>query len=330
VTVALPDIRAAAARIQGRVLRTPVRRSEWLSQPTAADVHLKLEVVQPTSSYKIRGAFNAALRVRERAGAAAPPHLVTASAGNHGRALAFAARALSLPLTVFIAKTAPRAKVDAIRAAGAELRECRDYDEAERQGKAFAAGGGGLYISPYSHVDVVAGAGTIALELLEDLPSLDAVVVPIGGGGLISGIGIAVKALSPRTRVIGVEVAASSPFTRSLAAGRLVTIDVGESLADGLTGNLDPDTITLDIVREVVDQIVLVEEPALREALAGVVTQEHLVIEGAAAVGPAAILSGELKLNGTVAVILTGANIDRDRLIDILKITRSQNHQISD
>ena len=318
MTVALADVRAAAVRIQGRVLRTPVRRSEWLSRSDGADVHLKLEALQPTSSYKIRGAFNAALRVRERAGAGAP-QLVTASAGNHGRALAFAARALQLPLTVFIAKTAPRAKVDAIRAAGAGLRECRDYDEAEREAKAFAAGGGGLYISPYSHADVIAGAGTIALELLEDLPSLDAVVVPIGGGGLVSGIGIAMKALSPRTRVIGVEAAASSPFTSSLAAGHLVTIDVGDSLADGLTGNLDPDTITLDIVREVVDQIVLVEETALREALAGVVTQEHIVIEGAAAAGPAAILSGELKLEGTVAVILTGANIDRERLVEILQ-----------
>jgi threonine dehydratase len=319
VTVALPDVRAAAARIEGRVLRTPVRRSEWLSQSSGADVYLKLEAVQPTSSYKIRGAFNAALRIRERAGAGEPPHLVTASAGNHGRALAVAARALNLPLTVFIAKTAPRAKVDAIRAAGAGLRECRDYDEAERDAKAFAAGGGGLYISPYSHADVIAGAGTIALELLEDLPSLDAVVVPIGGGGLVSGIGIAIKALSPRTRVIGVEAAASSPFTNSLAAGRLVTIDVGDSLADGLTGNLDPDTMTLDIVREVVDQIVLVEETALREALAGVVIQEHLVIEGAAAAGPAAILSGALKLEGSVAVILTGANIDRERLVDVLR-----------
>ena len=106
-----------------------------------------------------------------------------------------------------------------------------------------------VYISPYSHPDVIAGAGTIGLELLEDLPSIDTVVVPVGGGGLISGIGIAVKALSPSTRVIGVEVAASCPFTKSLAAGRLVTIDVGPSLADGLTGNLDPDTITFDIVR---------------------------------------------------------------------------------
>jgi threonine dehydratase len=319
VSVALADVRAAAVRIQGHVLRTPVRRSEWLSRSDGADVHLKLEALQPTSSYKIRGAFNAALRVRERAGAGAPPHLVTASAGNHGRALAFAARALQLPLTVFVPKTAPRAKVDAIRAAGAGLRECRDYDETEREAKAFAAGGGGLYISPYSHADVIAGAGTIALELLEDLPSLDAVVVPIGGGRLVSAIGIAMKAQSPRPRVIGVEAAASTPYTSSLKAGHLVTIDVGDSLADGLTGNLDPDTITLDIVREVVDRIVLVEETALREALAGVVTQEHIVIEGAAAAGPAAILSGELKLTGTVAVILTGANIDRERLVEILQ-----------
>lgn len=313
--VALDDIRAAAGRIDGRVLRTPLRHSEWLSSKTTADLYLKLEVIQPTSSYKIRGAFNAALLVHERAGAGVGPHrLVTASAGNHGRALAHAARALGLPLTVFIAANAPRAKVDAIRAAGADLRECSDYDEAERQSKAHAAAGGGLFISPYSHPDVIAGAGTIALELLQDLPSLDAVVVPVGGGGLISGIAIAVKALSPSTRVIGVEVSASCPFTKSLAAGRLVTIDVGPSLADGLTGNLDPDTITLDIVRDLVDQIVTVDEPLLRRALAGVVTHEHLIIEGAAAAAPAAIIGGRLELKGRVAVILTGANIDSDRL----------------
>ena len=324
MAIGLDDIRAAAARVfdQGDVLRTPVRRSEWLSGVTGADIHLKLEVVQPTSSYKIRGAFNAALvfqKRRERAASGRPSRLVTASAGNHGRALAHAAGALGLPLTVFIAGNAPRAKTDAIRAAGAELRECGDYDEAERQAKAHAGGGGGLYISPYSHPDVIAGAGTIALELLEDLPSIDTVIVPVGGGGLISGIGIAVKALSPSTRVIGVEVSASCPFTKSLAAGHLVTIDVGPSLADGLTGNLDPDTITLDIVRDVVDQIVTVDEPLLRRALAGIVTNEHLVIEGAAAAGPAAILGGQIGLKGNVAVILTGANIDSEKLADLLR-----------
>ena len=311
----LDDIRRAAERIRGRVLRTPVRRSDWLSQLTGADVHLKLEVVQPTSSYKIRGAFNAALRVREAGG---EPRLVTASAGNHGRALAFAAHALDLPLTVFIAADAPRAKVDAIRAAGATLTECRDYDAAERQAKAHAAGGGGLFISPYSHPDVIAGAGTIALELLDDIAGLDAVVVPIGGGGVISGIGIALEALSPATRVVGVEVAASCPFTRSLAAGHLVTIDVAPSLADGLTGNLDPDTITLDIVRNVVDEIAVVDESLLRRALAGVVTNEHVIVEGAAAAGPAGLLGGSLDLKGKrVAVVLTGANIDATTLIDV-------------
>jgi threonine dehydratase len=148
--------------------------------------------------------------------------------------------------------------------------------------------------------------------------NLRAVVVPVGGGGLISGIGIALKALSPSTKIIGVEVAASCPFTRSLEAGRLVTIDVKASLADGLTGNLDPDTITLDIVREVVDEIVVVEEDEVRRALAGVVAHEHLLIEGAAATGPAALLAGKIRADGDIAIILSGANIDADRLVDVL------------
>jgi threonine dehydratase len=319
VSVVLAEIRAAAGRIRGRVARTALRRSEWLSDLTGADIHLKLEVVQPTSSYKIRGAFNAALRVRERSGGGAPPRLITASAGNHGRALAFAARALQLPLTVFIAADAPRAKVDAIRAAGAELRECADYDEAERQAKVHAREGGGLFVSPYADPDVIAGAGTIGLELLEDLASIDSIVVPVGGGGLISGIAIAVKALSPSTRLIGVEVAASCPFTKSLAAGRLVTIEVGRSLADGLTGNLDPETITFDIVRELVDQIVVVDEPPLARALAATVSHEHVLVEGAAATGPAAVAAGQIELRGNVAVILTGANIDTGKLVEVLQ-----------
>lgn len=316
MTVTVDDIRRARERIGRVAFETPLRASEWLST-SAASVLLKIETIQPTCSYKIRGAFNAAQRLREGGGDV--PRLVTASAGNHGRALAHAARLLDLPLVVFIAAGAPRAKVDAIRAAGAGVRECRDYDAAEREAKEYAAAGHGAFVSPYSHPDVIAGAGTIALELLEKQPALQTVVVPVGGGGLISGIGIAMKALSPDVRVIGVEVAASSPFTRSLAAGRLVTIEVGPSLADGLTGNLDPDTITFGIVQDVVDEIVVVDEALLCRALAGVVSNEHLVIEGAAAAGPAAILAGQLRLEGTVAVILTGANIDRDRLVDVLR-----------
>ena len=320
------DIAAARQRLAGTVVTTPLRTSEWLSTGDAC-VLLKIETIQPTSSYKIRGAFNAAQRLADETDTAAralfdvpeaAPRLVTASAGNHGKALAYAASMLELPLTVFIAAGAPRAKLDAIRDAGAELRTCADYDAAEREAKAYAAAGNAVYISPYSHPDVIAGAGTIGLELCEQEPHLDAVVVPVGGGGLISGIGIAVKACNPRIRVIGVEVEASCPFTKSLEAGRLVTVDVRPSLADGLTGNLDPDTITLDIVRDVVDEIVLVDEPLLREALAGVVKHEHLLIEGAAAAGVAAVLGRRVPLQGNVAVILTGANIDPDRLVSVI------------
>jgi threonine dehydratase len=243
---------------------------------------------------------------------------VTASAGNHGRALAFAAESLNLALTVFIPRDAPRSKVEAIRASGAELRFCPNYDAAERQAKAFAADSGAVYISPYSHPDVIAGAGTVMLEILDDLPSPDCVVVPVGGGGLLSGIGIATKARSESTTVVGAEVEASHPFTASLAAGHLVTIDVRPSIADGLTGNLDPDTITLDIVRRVVDRIVVVGEEELRRGVVGALGHEHLVIEGAAAAGLAALAGGQIDVRGQrVVAILTGANIDADRLRDL-------------
>lgn len=316
MTVEIDDITEAAERLNGFAFQTPLRLSEWLST-SDANVFLKLEVAQPTSSYKIRGALNAVQKIADTG--AADARLVTASAGNHGRALAYAANVFGLPLTVFIAADAPRAKIEAIRRSGAELRACADYDQAEQQAKAFAAETGATYISPYSHPDVIAGAGTIGLELLEQQPLLDAVVVPIGGGGLISGIGIAIKAVSPTTRVIGVEVAASCPFTKSLAAGRLVTIDVSPSLADGLTGNLDPETITLDIVRSVVDDIVIVDEDDIRNALALVVEHEHVIVEGAAATGPAAIVGQKVHLAGNVAVILTGANIDTERLMEVVR-----------
>ena len=316
MTVTLEDVRAAAGRIAGLVFESPLRLSERLSTADA-NVFLKLEVVQPTCSFKIRGAFNAVERLS--AEGAAGQRLVTASAGNHGRALAYACALFDLPLTVFIAGGAPRAKVDAIARSGAELRMCADYDEAERQAKAFARDGGGTYISPYSHPDVIAGAGTIGLELAAQQPDLGTVIVPVGGGGLVSGIAIAIKALSPGTRVVGVEVAASCPFTQSLAAGRRVTIDVAPSLADGLTGNLDPDTLTFDIVRHLVDEIVVVSEDDLRAALAAIVTGEHLVIEGAAAAAPAALLSGRIQATGNVAVILSGANIDSGVLASVLR-----------
>jgi threonine dehydratase len=287
-----------------------------LSEAAGADIRLKLETDQPTSSYKVRGAFNAVLRLLEERHTAP---LVTASAGNHGRALAWAAGAAGVPVTVYVPEHAPRTKLEAIRASGATLRPCRDYDDAERSAKAHAASGEVLYVSPYNHPDVIAGAGTVALEIHEDWPEVDAIVVPVGGGGLISGMALASRGLAPDTAIIGVEVEASNPFTRSLAADRIVEIDVGQTLADGLAGNLDPETMTFDIVRREVSRIVTVSEAELRAAIAGMVRHEREVVEGAGAVGVAAVLGGKIAAQGgRVAIVISGANIDQATLDAVL------------
>lgn len=306
------DVLVARRRIAPYVLRTPLRRSEWLSRELGGDVWLKLESIQPTHSFKIRGAFNAALSLAPQTSGRT---FVTASAGNHGRALAYAGARLGFAPVVFAPATAPRSKLDAIAAAGADLRLAVDYDTAERGAKAYAAEGGHIWLSPFSHPAVIAGAGTIGLELADDLPELDLVVVPVGGGGLVSGIGLAIKALAPQAEVTGVEVEASHPFTASLAAGRIVPVTVGPSLADGLVGNLDPDTVTFDLARQVVDRFVLVSEADLVAALRGLVGREHLVAEGAGAVAVAALLTRRIETRGRRAVaIVSGANIDREVL----------------
>jgi len=313
--VLLTDVRAAAARIRGRVMRTPLRHSRWLSDASRADVFLKLETLQPTFSYKIRGATNAVLRLVESSGRDAPP-IVTASAGNHGRAMAYAAGAAGLRLTVYAPRNAPGSKIDAMRKAGAELILCADYDEAERRAKEHGAQGTAIYISPYAHPDVIAGAGTVGLEILEDDPDIDTIVVSIGGGGLVSGLA---RATQGATRLVGAEVEASTPFTQSLAAGRIVTIDVGDTIADGLSGNLDPDSPTFDIVRTLVDQVVVVREAEVLEAMRGALLEERLVVEGATGVAIAAVHAGRLDLRGRrVAVVMSGANIDLWRLKRLL------------
>jgi threonine dehydratase len=302
------------------VLRTPLRHSRWLSNASGAEVFLKIETLQPTFSYKIRGATNAVLHFAHARGEtdrrasrpAVEAALVTASAGNHGRAMAYAADAEGLPLTVYVAATAPRSKIEAMRQLGAQLILCGDYDEAERRAKEHAARGTATYISPYAHTDVIAGAGTVGLEILEDDPSIDTIVASIGGGGLISGIAAATRG---KARAVGVEVDASSPFTHSLAAGRIVTIDVRHTIADGLSGNLDPDTPTFDIVRELVERVVVVREGDVITAMRDTLLEERLLIEGATGVAVAAVQAGLAPLEGRrVAVVISGANVDLEKL----------------
>jgi threonine dehydratase len=314
--VTAADILAARARLQGRVLRSPLRRSDWLSSIAGLDVYLKLESLQPTGSFKIRGAFHAALRHVERRGSRT---LVTASAGNHGSGLAHAAQELGLALTVYVPRDAPQAKLQAIARCGAKIIHTESYDEAERQARASATTG--KFISPYADEDVMAGAGTVGLEIFEDLPDSAAIVVPIGGGGLASGIGIVARAIRPEARIIAVEAAASTAFSSSLAAGRIVTITPGKTLADGLSGNLDPDTPTFEIVRDTVAGVVTVSEAELGAAMRGLASHEHLIAEAAGAAGVAAVAHGKITriAGGPIVAIVSGANVDLDRLLPVLK-----------
>ena len=313
------DVLQARARIARYIRRTPLIHSHWLSDAAGTRVSIKLESVQVSNSFKARGAFNAVIAGREhdRGG---PSPLVTASAGNHGRALAAAAETFGQPLTVFTPSDAPAAKLDAIRRHGAILRaEARDYDEAEKTAKAFAVESGAAFISPYNDRDVIAGAGTVALEIFEDAPDVDTLVVGIGGAGLISGMGTVARHVRPVCHVAGVEVEASCAFQTSVRAGHLVEIVPGATLADGLGGNPDPETITFEIVQRVVDDIVTVSEDELARAVAGLVSAEHLIAEGAGAVGAAALLARKISpLGKHVAVVLSGGNIDRSRLLEIL------------
>lgn len=193
---------------------------------------------------------------------------------------------------------------------------CPDYDSAERAAKEASAGGAGMYISPYSHPDVIAGAGTVALEIAEDLEDLGCIVAAVGGGGLISGVAIAAP---PDVKTFGVEAEASCPFARSLAAGHIVQIDVQPTLADGLAGNLDPDSITFDLVRRHVDGLAAVAESEIRSAIAGLVAEERLIAEGAAAAAVAAVLTGKVKVGGRrCAIVLSGANIDPRTLCGVI------------
>jgi threonine dehydratase len=321
IEITLEDVLRARQRIASQVRRTPLVKSEWLSRLTGGGVYLKLESLQVTGSFKFRGALNAVLALEEkrRTGVRAR-RLVTASAGNHGRGLAWAARTSSPPVVVFTPRNAPATKLDAIRDLGADLRAVADdYEGAERLAKEFADDTGAMYLSPYSHPDLIAATGTIALEVLEDLQDVDRIVVPVGGGGLIAGIAIALHALRPDAAVVGAEVEASHAFTASLAAGRIVEVPVGPTLADGLAGNMDPENIAFPIVQRHVDRVELVREERLGEAIRGLVQHEHLLAEGAGAAGVAALLGSTLPdAGGSTVVIVSGANIDTGRLIEVL------------
>jgi threonine dehydratase len=285
----------------------------------AGEVYLKLECRQRTGSFKFRGALNAMamLSAGDRA-----LGVVTASAGGHGLGVALAGKLLGARATIFVPENAPATKRDRIARNGAELRLVRgDYDDAHRIAERHAADTGLPYIHAFSDPHVVAGQGTVALEILEALPEVGTFVVPVGGGGLIGGMGIVARAMRPGLRVVGVQSTATPAMHASLAAGTLVSPPMGETLCDGLHG--DTDGRSLALAREVVDRMELVDEAEIPRAIRRLYEEEGIVAEGAGAVGVAALHAGLLRDEpGPIVAVVTGSNIDGSRLAEIL--TRSE------
>ncbi|MEN3334075.1 MAG: threonine dehydratase [Blastocatellia bacterium] len=307
--VTLDDIRQAAERIQTLARRTPLERSRWLSSELNGDVLLKLECLQLTGSFKLRGALAKLARLTEEERGRG---VLTVSAGNHGLAVAHCAEALGLDARIVVPRSASRAKVEAIRRYPVTLIECGEtYDEAERAARRMESESGAVFVSPYNDPQVIAGQGTLALEILADAPDVDALIVPVGGGGLIAGVAIAAKALQPHVKVYGAEPATTATMSAALAAGRIVEIAEEETLADGLAGNIEPGSMTFPLTRDFIDGMIVVEETAIRRAVARVAREDHLMIEGSAAVSIAA-LSDERLQGRRVAAIITGRNITLD------------------
>ena len=313
-TVTLPDAGnlEAATEVVGRTLEpTPVVPASFLG----TGVWLKLESLQPTGSFKVRGGL-AAVAATQRCQPGTP--LVAASAGNHGLGVAYAADRLGAEGTVVVPLHASEAKVRALAAYDVQLVRYGDgYDEAERRALAIAEEQGGCYISPYNDPDVIAGQSTVATELLAQLPDLTTVVVPVGGGGLVSGIALATEGTG--VRIVGVEPEVNRTMSAAMAAGQAVAVEVGQTIADGLAGNLEPGSVTVGICMGHGVELVSVTEEHLRLAIRFLAVEHGLVVEGAGAAATAAVFSGRFRSDGgTTAVLVTGRNIDPVLLSSIL------------
>ncbi len=314
--VTLADVRAARERIMPHLHRTPLLGARTLSRMTSTDLRLKVEAMQRTGSFKARGALNAALLLSPEQKARG---VVTLSAGNHGQGLAFAAGKVGTRCVVFMPETAIPTKVEAIKHYGAETRFAPTMKQVFPAMEAFRQEHGLTFVAPFSDPAIVAGQGTVALEILEDAPDVETVVVPVGGGGLLAGIALTMRALKPSVRVVGVEPEGAAVVSRSLACGELVTLDKIETVADGLTAPF-AGPLTQAIIERTVDDIVLVTDDEIVHALRLILDRTKLLVEPAGAAAVAALLAGKAAVaHGTKTVaILSGGNIDRASLKALL------------
>lgn len=310
-TVTLADIRAARVRIAGKVERTATVRSPGLSAQLGVPVHLKLEHRQTTGSFKLRGASNA---VASLSAAEKARGVVAASTGNHGRALAHAAKLEGMRAVICMSRLVPGNKLDEIRRLGAEVRIIgNSQDDAQQEVERLVAQEGLVMLPPFDHPAIIAGQGTLGLEMIDQVPDAALVLVQLSGGGLASGIAAAVKGVSPGTKVIGVSMARGAAMKASLDAGRPVPVEELPTLADSLGGGIGLDNrLTFAMCRDLLDDVILLGEDEIAEGIRHAYAQEREIVEGAGAVGIAALLAGKVKPNGPVLVLLSGRNIDMD------------------
>jgi threonine dehydratase len=316
MAVTLQDIRDAAKQIAGVAHRTPVIRSRTLDALTGAEVFLKAENLQRVGAFKFRGAYNAISRLTPQQ---LDRGIAAYSSGNHAQAVALSARELGSTAVIVMPADTPASKLDAVRGYGAEIITYDRYTgDREAIGAELAASRGLALIPPYEHEHVIAGQGTAALELLDEVGDLDALVVPVGGGGLIAGSATAAKGLQPGIRVVGVEPEAGDDTKRSLAAGERVTIPVPRTIADGQAASI-PGEMTFAINKRLVDEIVLVSDDEIRAALRFAVDRLKLVMEPSGASGVAALLAGKLSpVPARIGVIVSGGNVGAARLAELL------------
>lgn len=308
-SLTLADVYAARRRIEGRVTRTPLIESAALSRIAGTPVYLKLETMQPTGSFKLRGATNALAILAERG----ISKVVTASTGNHGRAVAHAARALGMQAVVCMSALVPQNKVDAVDALGARVVIVgKSQDEAQVEALRLVRDEGFAFVPPFDDMNVIAGQATIGLEIMETLPDTASIAVPLSGGGLFSGVAFAAKKIRDDITMTGVSMERGAAMHASLAAGRPVHVDEVETLADSLGGGIGLDNEhTFALTQTLIDNVVLLDEASIARGIVFAYCEERLVMEGAAAVGIAAILDGRIDVKrGPVVLVISGSNID--------------------
>jgi threonine dehydratase len=314
--VDLAAVRAARELLEGVSRTTPLEGSRTLSRAVGGPVSMKCENLQRTGSFKIRGAY---VRIAKLTDLERSRGVVAASAGNHAQGVALAAKLLGCEATVFMPESAPLPKVEATRAYGATIRmHGATVDEALLEAKAWSARTGAVLIHPFDHADVIAGQGTVGLELLEQCPEVKTVVVSAGGGGLVAGIAVAVKSLRPDVKIVAVQAAGASAFPGSLKAGRPVPLPTMSTIADGIAVGC-PGEITFRHVRDLVDRVVTVDEDALSRALLLCLERAKLVVEPAGAAAVAALMEDPTAFEPPVVAVLSGGNIDPVLLSKVIR-----------